>query len=528
MFRLHTSNDAAKLADVLGEQLCAARDNPLVPARVLVPQAGLKRWLQVHLAELLGVIANVEFTPPAQFAWELLRAARPELPERSPFEVEVLRWHLYVLLGERLDGAALAPLREYLSADDDPLRRFTLSFELARVYERMQGYRRDTLLAWEHHGSNRGGGDDWQAELWRRLLPRVGGVSRAARVGEWLRAFDPEYPAGSFDEKSAPPGLPQHLTCFACANVSPDVLRMLAVAGRHCDVDFHLTLPTTGYLGDTPRSRREARAHLSEKDGGNPLIISLGGAAAEFVELLYGYEHVQPDEESDLFDGHIARSTLLGRVRGDILEHRGARNDERVSVPDDSLQFHACHTELREVQTLHDRLLAMLAADPTLKPREIAVMMPDVAAYRPAVEAVFGSLSDHDPRYIPYNLGDLAAGAAHPAARLFLSLLDAPTSRWRLSEILDVLAVPGVMRRLDLDASELEQLSRQLKESGVRWGEDEHARAQVGGYREFSFAFGLDRMLAGFACGDEDEALVAGIAPLAGVEGARSEERRVG
>ncbi|HET9835680.1 MAG TPA: hypothetical protein VFP88_04980, partial [Rhodanobacteraceae bacterium] len=80
--------------------------------------------------------------------------------------------------------------------------------------------------------------------------------------------------------------------------------------------------------------------------------------------------------------------------------------------------------------------------------------------------------------------------------------------------------VPGVMRRMDLDASELEQLSRQLHDAGVRWGEDERARAQAGGYREFSFAFGLDRMLAGFACGDDDGALVAGVAPLAGVEGA--------
>ena len=520
MFRLHTSNDAAKLADALGEQLLAARGNPLTPARVLVPQAGLKRWLQVHLAERLGVIANVEFMPPAQFAWELLRAARPDLPPRSPFEVEVLRWHLYALLGDSLDGAALAPLREYLSADGDPLRRFALSFELARAYERMQGYRRDTLLAWEHHRSNRGeGGDGWQAELWRRVLPRVGGVSRAARVDEWLRAFDPEYPAGSLNEKPAPPGLPQHLACFACANVSPDVLRMLAVAGRHCDVDFHLPLPSNGYLGDAPRSRREVRARLAEKDGGNPLITSLGGAAAEFVELLYGYEHVQPDDEIDLFDPGMARTTLLGRVRDDMLGHRVAREDDRAALPDDSMQFHACHTELREVQTLHDALLTMFAADPSLKPREIAVMMPDIAAYRPAIEAVFGGLPEHDPRFIPYNLGDLAAGAVHPAARLFLTLLDAPTSRWACSEILDVLGVPGVMKRLDLDASQREQLARQLHESGVRWGEDERARAQTGGYREFSFAFGLDRMLAGFACGDDD-ALVAGVAPLAGIEGA--------
>ncbi|HEY3520071.1 MAG TPA: exodeoxyribonuclease V subunit gamma [Rhodanobacteraceae bacterium] len=517
VFHLYTSNDAGRLAEALGERLRApVRDNPLIPARVLVPQVGLRRWLQVYLAEKLGVIANLEFTPPAQFAWELLRAAQPELPRSSPFDRDLLRWHLHALLGEPLEGAALAPLREYLARDGDPLRRYALSGELARVYERMQGYRREKLLRWERAAD----AQDWQAELWRRLVARVGGASRAARVEKWLRDYDPGYPRESPGDKPAPPGLPAHVHAFACANISPDVLRMLGVTARHCEMDFFLPLPSREYLGDTPRSRREVRARLLEKDGGNPLIASLGGAAAEFVELLYGYEHVQPDTESNLFEEAVDRKTLLGRVRDDILDHRIAREEDRVALPDPSIQFHACHTVLREVQTLHDRLLATFAADPTLKPRDIAVMMPDVAAYGPAIEAVFGGVPEHDARFIPYNLGDVAAGATHPAASVFLALLDAPTSRWQCSEILDVLAVPGVMRRFDLDAEELERLSRQLRESGVRWGEDESARAQVGGYREFSFAFGLDRMLAGFACGDDGDALVAGVSPLAGVEGA--------
>lgn len=528
MFHLYTANDAAKLADELGKRLRAqARGNPLVPAQVLVPQMGLRRWLQVHLAESLGVLANVEFLEPARFAWQLLRAAQPELPSRSPFDPEVLRWHLHALLGERLDGDALAPLRDYLGRDVDPLRRFALARELAQGYERLQGYRREKLLRWERGVESSGSPTEkWQAELWRRLVRRVGGASRASRVEAWLRSFDPAWPdVASFVEKPAPPGLPAHLHAFACANISPDVLRMLGVAARRCELDFHLPLPSREYLGDTPQTRKAVRERLRDKDGGNPLIASLGGAAAEFVELLYGYEHVQPNEEIDLFDKCINRDTLLGRVRDDLLEHRAPAVDARESrpaLPDASLQFHACHTPLREVQTLHDRLLAMFEDErfvPPLQPREVAVMMPDVAAYRPAIEAVFGGVAHDDARFIPYNVGDVAA-AAHPAAQLFLSLLDAPSSRWELDEILGVLAVPGVMRRLDLDAQGVEQMARQLREAGVRWGDDERARAECGGYREFSFAFGIDRLLAGFACGDEDDALVSGIAPLAGVESA--------
>jgi exodeoxyribonuclease V gamma subunit len=516
MFRLITSNDAATLADGLGQSLAGARGNPLVPARVLVPQAGLKRWLQVHLAETRGVLANVEFTPPAQFAWELLRAARPDLPQASPFDVEVLRWHVYALLGEPLDGEPLAPLREYLARDNDPLRRYGLSFELARAFERMEGYRRKRLLAWERGAA----GGDWQAELWRRLLPRVGGASRAARVDAWLQEFDPEDPF-TRSAAPAPPGLPGRLACFACANVSPDVLRMLAVAGRHCDVDFFLPLPSGAYLGDTPTTRREIRERLRQKDGGNPLITSLGGAAAEFLELLYGYGHVQPDDEIDLFEETVGTGTLLGRVRNDILQHVTPCEANRVAAPDESLQFHACHTPLREVQVLHDTLLALLDRHPDLQPRDIAVMMPDVATYRPAIDAVFGGLERDDSRFLPYNLGDLGAAAQHPAAELFLKLLDAPSSRWELDELVDVLSAPGAMRRFDLDGDAVERLARRLRDAGARWGEDEHARERVGAgrYREFSWAFAIDRIVAGFATGDEPDVLVGDTAPLAGVEG---------
>jgi exodeoxyribonuclease V gamma subunit len=518
MFRLHTSNDAARLADALGEHLRTGHGNPLLPARVLVPQAGLRRWLQVHLAKRLGVLANVEFTPPAQFAWELLRAARPGLPLQSPFDMDVLRWHLYALLGERLAGHALAPLRDYLAADGDPLRRYALSFELARVYERMQGYRRDRLLAWERADA----AGDWQAELWRQLLPRIGGVSRAARVDAWLQDFDPDYAGGEAVDKPAPPGLPERFACFACVNVSPDVLRMLAIAGLHCDVDFYLPLPSMEYLGDLPRTRAAVRARLGERNGENPLVISLGGALAGFVDMLFDYRHVQPDVEHDAYDPDIPRTTLLGRVRDDVLQHRLPPTDEpRPALPDDgSLQFHACHTPLREVQTLHDALLALLEAHPDMQPRDIAVMMPDVSAYRPAIEAVFGGIPRDDAQYLPYNLGDANAAALHPVVQLFLDLLDAPTSRWEANVILDALAAPGVMRRFDLDTDALERLGRRVRDAGVRWGEDEYARADCGGYREFSWAFGIDRLLAGFACGDADDTLVGGTAPLAGVEGA--------
>ena len=54
------------------------------------------------------------------------------------------------------------------------------------------------------------------------------------------------------------------------------------------------------------------------------------------------------------------------------------------------MQVHACHGPARQVEVLREVLLGLLADDPTLEPRDILVMCPDIEAYAPLVEAAFG------------------------------------------------------------------------------------------------------------------------------------------
>src|SRR3546814_18307631 len=95
-----------------------------------------------------------------------------------------------------------------------------------------------------------------------------------------------------------------------------------------------------------------------------------------------------------------------------------------------SIQVHACHARLREVEVLHDRLRAMLDPataegarfDPPLQPREIAVLAPNIGDYLPLVRAAFGGVAVGDPLPIPHTLSARPQPHAHPLVGLFLSL----------------------------------------------------------------------------------------------------------
>lgn len=139
-----------------------------------------------------------------------------------------------------------------------------------------------------------------------------------------------------------------------------------------------------------------------EQDVGNPLLASWGKLGRDYIYLLAGLERY---EELDAFVD-IAPDNLLHNLQSDVLELRNAavagqsaeafahsRDKRPLTLDDRSLSIHVCHSPQREVEVLHDRLLAMLEADPTLTPRDIIVMVADIDSYSPYIQAVFGAAS---------------------------------------------------------------------------------------------------------------------------------------
>ncbi len=516
-FHLISGNRLDRLAAHLGARLATPADpDSLAPDVVLIPQPTLRHWLLQTLAERFGIAANLDLCTPSEFVWRLLRAARPALPEASPWERARLRWRLYALLDG--DPAQLpSPVRRHLrraagegaDATARALARDALADALAGAFDRYQAYRRDWLEAWERDAPD--SRDDWQAQLWRALVRGAPNVPhRAALLGDWLARFDRD--ATTF-AGAPPPGLPPRLAAFGTLHVSPDVLHLLAVAGQWIDVDFHLPTPSAEYWGDVESLRERLRrdgigalpAALAEADRDNPLLTAWGAGGREILAQLFSYDIVLPEREVELFVPP-GRDTVLHRLQQDVLD-RAPPVPTALDADDVSLQVHACHSKLREVEVLHDRLRALLddaRFDPPLQPQQIAVLAPDIADYLPLARAVFGGLSPDDPRYIPYSLADRPQAQTHALASLLpdlIALADAPLTAGAFR---DLLALPSIAHALSLDAAQRQRIDDWIEAAGIRWGEDAAARerAGVGRWREYSFDFGFDRLLAGYAAGN--------------------------
>ncbi|HEX2520728.1 MAG TPA: exodeoxyribonuclease V subunit gamma, partial [Terriglobia bacterium] len=184
------------------------------------------------------------------------------------------------------------------------------------------------------------------------------------------------------------------------------------------------------------------------------------------------------------------------------------------------LQIHSCHSPMREIEVLHDQLLALFDAEPNLQPNDILVMTPDIETYVPYITAVFDGQHRQHNR-IPFSISDRTQLGSNPVVRAFFKLLELGTSRLLAPAVMDLLDLPFVQRRFGLKPEERDLLERWVGETRISWGidGDDRARQGVPPFEENSWRAGLDRLLLGYALPSEDATLFEGILAFNEVEG---------
>ncbi|HAJ4960975.1 TPA: exodeoxyribonuclease V subunit gamma [Escherichia coli] len=510
-------------------------DDPFEPEMILVQSTGMAQWLQMTLSQKFGIAANIDFPLPASFIWDMFVRVLPEIPKESAFNKQSMSWKLMTLLSQLLEREDFTLLRHYLTDDSDKRKLFQLSSKAADLFDQYLVYRPDWLAQWEtgHLVEGVGEAQAWQAPLWKALVEYTDelGQPRWHRANLYQRFIETLESA-----TTCPPGLPSRVFICGISALPPVYLQALQALGKHIEIHLLFTNPCRYYWGDIKdpaylaklltRQRRhsfedrelplfrdsENAGQLFNSDGeqdvGNPLLASWGKLGRDYIYLLSDLESSQ---ELDAFVD-VTPDNLLHNIQSDILELENravagvnieefSRSDNKRPLDplDSSITFHVCHSPQREVEVLHDRLLAMLEEDPTLTPRDIIVMVADIDSYSPFIQAVFGSAPAD--RYLPYAISDRRARQSHPVLEAFISLLSLPDSRFVSEDVLALLDVPVLAARFDITEEGLRYLRQWVNESGIRWGiDDDNVRElELPATGQHTWRFGLTRMLLGYA-----------------------------
>jgi exodeoxyribonuclease V gamma subunit len=446
-----------------------------------------------------------------------------------------------------------------LNQSHDAIKLFQLCGRIADIFDQYLVYRPEWILAWEQNQplsslDNRLALDEnqlWQPILWRALIDYN---QHHLHASHYHRAnLHADLIATLANPDTDLSMLPARLYVFGISSMPPQTLDVLYHLASRIDVIMLSLSPCQHYWGDIIEPKTRARMALQyankkqldqdwedKLEVGNPILANNGQMGRELLDLLlslppehtdFGYDCYVEPEPNNLLHGvqyDILQMETLGQPLGPNASLYQDIHARRTLLPsDDSITLRSCHSALREVETLHDHLLELLSNNSDLSPKDIVIMMPDVAAYAPYIDAVFGTansqyFADKNPQkgdyYIPYAIADRGAAQESPLINSFLSLLNINQSRFGLTDIIGILEVPAILRRFQLDDDELSLIRRWLDDANVRWGRSEQTRSQLGvqPFTQNSWAFGIKRLILGYAFNDDadiyrDTLMVQGI-----------------
>ncbi|MEO5679609.1 MAG: exodeoxyribonuclease V subunit gamma, partial [Acidimicrobiales bacterium] len=538
-FVLHRGARADVLASALAGVLADAPADPFTPEVVAVHSRGVERWLSHHLAARLGtspgradgVCANLSFPFPGRLVGDALaratgveRAADPWLPER-------LAWPLLGVVDASLDEPWLAVLAAFLGGADpaspDRDRRFGAVRHVADLLDRYAVHRPAMVLAWAAGADEDGEGQPlppdvaWQAQLWRRLRAAVGTPSPAERLVEGCAALADE------------PGLallPARISLFGFTRLPGSYLAVLDALAVHRDVHLFALHPSPAAwarIAARPGADPEAAAAAVR----HPLLRSWGRDSREIELVLAERRSVAPREDrhhplpAGPAGGSPAPATLLQRLQAAIRADEPPDPDGRspLAADDRSVQIHACHGRARQAEVARDAITHLFADDPTLEPRDVVVLCPDIDELAPLLHAAFGGGGEADDLGLPplpYRLADRSLRQTNPVLGAVAEVLGLVDARLTATQVLAFAALPPVRERFHLDDDDLARLAGWVRATGTRWGLDAASRARydLAAVATGTWEAGLLRLLLGVTMAEDDHPLVGGVLPLDDVD----------
>ncbi len=512
---LHRASRADALADALAEQLAIPLADPFATEVVVVPARGIERWLSQRLSHRLGaqtgvgdgVCAGVDFRSPGSLVAEVLA-----LGDGDPWAPEVLAWSVLAAIDDSLAEPWAATLARHLEAG----HRFAVARRVAGLFASYAVQRPAVLADWsagrDTDGQGRAISEDlaWQPPLWRRVVALVPSPAPAQRHAATLERIV-DYPESL--------ALPPRLSLFGHTRIPVTEVGLLAALAVERDVHIWLPHPSPALwdaLSEVTPGPVERRADESHRLVGHPLLASLGRDQRELQRTLASVTSAQP---SRAVPAHRPPETLLGWLQSDIADNRtGVAPGRTWTAADRSVQVHACHGPARQVEVVREVLVGLLADDPTLEPRDILVMCPDIESYAPLITAAFG-LGDepgHPAHQLRVSLADRSLANTNTLLSVATRLLDLAGGRAGASQVLDLAHEEPVRRRFRFTDDDLRQLATWVGESGIRWAFDAEHRAEYGlaDFVQNTWRFGLDRLLAGVTMSADSGAWLDRTLPL--------------
>ncbi len=468
-----------QLAEELGDYIKNNfKDIELVfePVCVITPNKAQHNWLKEQLAHQLGFIANLEQHSLNSFFKQLIDKLFPEkgdLPGKGQ-----LVWRLFSALNKEDFKIEFPKIANYCG--DDEIKRLALAQKVSGLFVEYEQYQPQLLESWKENKEDNSNEDEaWQASLFRlsgfekKLISPIELEERILEKPEILKEY-------------------REIFLFGDLQFTNMHLQYLQVLQDFSAIKIHI-------FRSNLRLNRQ-----------NPLVQQWGKLAQNTVEDLQKLD-LNLNSEITLPSGE----TDLLKVQNELL-----KEEVKINLAgDDSLLIYNSFTKLREVEALYNYLVKTVdEANGSLGARDIAVYVPQLDPYIPAIKTVF----DTAPYKFPYTLVSKGFSREEGFWSALEQVLNFEKENFTAPAVFNLLESVPIQKSFGF-SPELDLLRKAFLSANIRREYKGNPELET---NYVSFSYGIERLIYGFCLGDETPVEIEGrkIYPTDIFEGAEAQD----
>lgn len=504
----HLSEKLSELLFAEDPSLETVFDAPVV----IVPNQNLAKWLQLTLVGRESIVMNVDFQYLEDGLWHMLEGLDPSDKKPERLDSGILKILLLNVLQQCEPSVSeMQPIITYLyGTDQSPVtnqasRIWQLTEKLTHLFQEYEFHRSAMIDRWNAEESGSSAMEVCQRIVYGKVSERLNDYAR--NTGKTIMAMrhyaetvlgDPPLAPHDSDEKPV-------IHLFGLSQISEFHLHVIGRLSPYYTIAIYALNPSREFWEDikTPGEKkwvkrlhaRNLKLQPEEIEQGDlfgdvdqALLSAWGKPGRESVRLLCSLTEY---DFNACYSPEVPAEGLLQIIQNNILN----LSDQKAEHQDRSLQITACPSVYREVETVYNSIVFNLDQNKNLQLTDIAVLVPDMATYKPVFDSVF----NRRPKVLSYNLVDSNARMESAYAQGVLGILALARGRFSRKEVFDLMMNPCFMHRWGIDTDQVRVWASWVDKLGVFHAFDRHDKARRGYARTdlYTWKQGLTRLRLG-------------------------------
>lgn len=500
MINIYQSNKIEYLINFIVKNINKRKKNPFDKDIIIIQNKDITEWLQIKIAEKIGISANISFQYPMEFFSSLFQKNTKN--KIKNIKKTQISWFILKIILNSQNKSELGLFKKYIEKKNKIEKINKISEHISKLFQKYLIHKPEWINIWKKNKiiNSLDNNQKWQKYIFISLINEI----KKNNINDFftpyiLKKLEKKY---YFKNIFSNKKLPKKIIIYRIENFPVLYFKIIKKIEKYIDIYItHFNPFKNSKLLFFDKNIKKKKNLNKENIKTKPLIYSFEKIIKKNISILSEFKKYKI---KNAFLNY-KRDCLLHHIQQDILNIENYEKQlykkkfflknikkRKIKKSDLSLTFHSCNNKQKEIEILYYYIINLLRKK-NIKPKDIIVMVPNIDQYTPYINSIFGIITE---KYsLPFKILDQNLIKNNTILKIFIMLIKLKKKDFTNEKIFKLLEIPELSSKFNIEKNQINLLKKYIHESGTCFNIHNESKNKK---RQNTWSFGFKRMILGY------------------------------